>query len=264
MRFARRLVSASVLTFCLSISGLSITWFPKEFTCPIDNEKNTFLVVGSYGSYIYSYPSKYQWLFFPVTDSPTYYICKKCHLATYMWDFDEIPKDKIPELKKILANVKVSKPFKDKEYTELPVTERMEIMAKVYSVLGKDDDWWENFYRIEGYHYGASGDASRAAAARKKSLEFIAKFLSEQNSKRPKKLLLYTSAAMKHFLGDDKGALEDLTLALKTKYEEKGESVSDVKNAETGLNERINDYIAKIKSDKQKPRLFDTGGGDDH
>lgn len=264
MGFTQRIISVGVLTFSLSISSFSITWFPKEFTCPIDNEKNTFLVVGSYGSYIYSYPSKYQWLFFPVTDSPTYYICKKCHLATYMWDFDEIPKDKIPELKKILANVKISKPFKDKEYTQLPITERLEIMEKVYSVLGEDDGWWESFYRIEGYHYGVIGEKSRAAAARKKSLEFIAKFLSEPNSTRPKKLLLYMSAAMKHFLEDDKGALEDLNLALKTKYVNKEESAEDVKNAETGLNERINDYIAKIKSDKEKPRLFDKGGGDDH
>lgn len=134
-------------------SALAITWFSKEFTCPIDNEKNTFLVVGSYGSYIYSYPSKYQWLFFPYTDSPTYYICKKCHLTTYMWDFDKLPKEKIPELSKLLADVEVSKNYK-KQYTEIPVTERLEIMEKVYGVLNKDKYWWEQFYRVKGYHYG--------------------------------------------------------------------------------------------------------------
>src|SRR4051812_24857599 len=91
----------------------AITWFPQEFTCPIDNEKNTFMVVGSYGSYIYSYPSKYQWLFFPQTDSPTYYICKKCHLTTYMWDFDKLPKEKLAAIRKVLTDVKVSKAFKD-------------------------------------------------------------------------------------------------------------------------------------------------------
>lgn len=67
-------VFAVIGFFC--ISAFAITWFPQEFTCPIDKEKNTFQVVGSFGSYIYSYPSKYQFLFFPRTDSPTF-LCAK-------------------------------------------------------------------------------------------------------------------------------------------------------------------------------------------
>lgn len=236
-------------------NALATTWFPKEFTCPIDKEKNTFMVVGSYGSYIYSYPSKYQWLFFPLTDSPTYYICKKCHLATFMWDFDELPKEKIAELQKILTGVKVSKNFKD--YTELPISERLEIMEKVYAVLDKDEYWWERFYRIKGYHYGQEGNAEKASEARKKSLEFTSKFLKNDKSKTPQKMLYYISGAIKHFTNDDKGALEDLQKALETKYQEEGATVEENKNGENGLNERIKDYIERIKSNK-KPRLMDS------
>ena len=69
---------------------------------------------------------------------------------------------------------------------------------------------------------------------------------------------------MKHFTNDDKGALEDLQKALSTKYEDKDAKPENVKNAEEGLNERIKDYIEKIKSEKEKPRLFDKSGtGDD-
>jgi len=248
---------AIVLSFIgvLYVNSYATTWFPKEFTCPIDNEKNTFLVVGSYGSYIYSYPSKYQWLFFPQTDSPTYYICKKCHLTTYMWDFDKLPKDKLPEIRKVLANVKVSKDFK--EYTDLPVPERLAIMEKVYSVLGKSEDWWETFYRVKGYHYGKEGNIAKAAESRKKSLELLQKELKNEKSESPKKLLFYISASMKHFLNNDKGALEDLQKALQTKYQEKGAKAEKLKESEEGLNERIKDYTEKIKSKKQKPRLFD-------
>lgn len=256
-----RLAAAFALVAALFTNALAITWFPKEFTCPVDNEKNTFMVVGSYGSYIYTYPSKYQWLFFPFTDSPTYYTCKKCHLTTYMWDFDEIPKEKIAELKKVLAGVKVSKPFK--EYTELPVTERLEIMEKVYAVLETDDAWWERFHRVKGYHYGREGKPEKALEARKKSLELTGKFLKDPKSKTPQKLLYYISGAMKHFTGDDKGALEDLQKALATKYEENGLKPEELKNAEDGLNERLKDYIEKIKSEKSKPRLFDKNDRDD-
>lgn len=244
-----------VLIAALFGTASATTWFPEEFTCPVDNEKNTFLVVGSYGSYIYSYPSKYQWLFFPLTDSPAFYICKKCHLATYMWDFDKIPKEKIAELKKVLAGVKVSKNFK--EYTELSVTERLEIMDKVYTVLGEDDAWWERFHRVKGYHYGQEGKPEKASEARKKSLEYTTKFIKDGKSKTPLKLLYYISGAMRHFTNDDKGALEDFQKALDTKYQEEGASAEDAKNAENGLNERIKDYVARIKSDK-KPRLMDT------
>ncbi len=250
------------LTALLSANSLAITWYPKEFECPIDKEINTFMVVGSYGSYIYSYPSKYQWLFFPATDSPTFYVCKKCHLATYMWDFDKLPKDKIPELKKVLATIKAPKAFK--EYTEVPITERLEIMEKVYTVLGKDPEWWENFYRIKGYHYGKDGQAEKAAEERKRSLEFIQKELKNEKSTAPKKVLFYISGAMKHFLNDDKGALEDMQKALETKFAEAGATATEVKDAEEGLNERLKEYIEKIKSEKDKPRLFDKGGSDEH
>ena len=253
MKKTVRLILPLILCGILSGNVFAITWFPKEFTCPIDNQKNTFQIIGSYGSYIYSYPSKYQWLFFPLTDSPTFYLCKKCHLATYMWDFDELPKDKLPEIRKVLNGVTVSKNFK--EYNEIPVTERLEIMEKVYSVLNKGDIWWERFYRVKGYHYGEEGNAAKAAEARKKSLELIQKELNNAESESPKKMLLYTSAAMKHFLNDDKGALEDLQKALETKYEEKDAKPEDLKDAEEGINERVRDYIERINSKDKKPRM---------
>lgn len=254
--------AAGVFALIVGLFGntFAITWFPQEFTCPIDNEKNTFQVWGSYGSYVYSDPSKYQWLFFPWTYSQAYYTCKKCHFSTFLGEFDKFPKEKIPEVKKILASVKISKSFKD--YMELPVSERMDIMEKVYTVWGKDESWWENFYRLQGFHNGREGNTAKALEARKKSLELIQKELKNPNSKAPKKLLLYISGAMRHFTGDDKGALEDLQKARETKYHEEGADAEELKNGENGLNERIKDYIEKIRSEKQKPRLFDNSGND--
>lgn len=254
-----RLMIVAVFVILFWSNVFAITWFPKEFTCPIDKEKNTFMVVGSYGSYIYSYPSKYQWLFFPRTDSPAFYICKKCHLATFMWDFDKLPKEKLSEIKKMLQTVKISKSFK--EYEEISVTERIEIMQKVYSVLDKDEEWWETFYRIKGYHYGQSGNTEKASEARRKSLELIQQELKNEKSESPKKLLFYISAAMKHFLNDDKGALEDLQKSLGTKYTEKNATAEEIKNAEENLNDRIKDYIEKINSIDKKPRMMETSIG---
>lgn len=250
-----RVFSVFVVTGLMITNTFAITWFPKDFNCPLDSEKNTFLVVGSYGSYIYSYPSKYQWLFFPQTDSPTYYTCKRCNLTTYMWDFDELPKDKFDAIRNALKGTTVSKKFKT--YTELPVTERLEIMEKVYAAIGKDDGWWESFYRVKGYHYGKEGMADKAKASREKSLELLKKEFANAKSEKPRKLMLYMSASMKHFLGNDEGAVADLEAALKTVYAEKNGKAEEMKQAEVGLNERIKDYIAMIKSTDKKPRLLD-------
>ena len=262
MKLSRSLLPALFLAIAVPLCTFATTWFPKEFACPLDGEKNTFMVVGSWGSYIYSWPSKYQWLFFPQTESPTFYTCKKCHLTTYMWDFDKLPKEKFDALRKALADTKTSKPFK--EYNELPVTERLEIMEKVYTVLEKDDDWWETYYRVKGYHYGKMGDEARAAEARRKSLALIQKHLQNSKSATPRKLLLYISGSMKHFLNDDKGALEDMNKALETKYQNASEKPEEIASAETGLNERLKDFIARINSEKDKPRLFDKYNPDDH
>jgi hypothetical protein len=257
-----RFSSSLFLISLFAINTLAITWFPKEFECPIDKEKNTFMVIGSYGSYIYSYPSKYQWLFFPQTDSQTYYLCKKCNLATFMWDFDNLPKDKLNEIKMALATVKT--PAKFKNYYEVPVSDRLEIMEKVYPILAKTDTWWETFYRIKGYHYSMEGKTEKALESRKKSLDYISKFLKDDKNESSKKLLFYTSAAMKHFIEDDKGAIDDLKKALETKYVEKDLNPEELKNAEDGMNERIKEYITKIGTTKDKPRLSYKNDGHGH
>jgi len=239
-------------------SANAITWFPKDFNCPIDGEKNTFLVVGSYGSYIYSYPSKYQWLFFPVTDSPTFYLCKKCHLSTYMWDFDKLPKEKLDTLKKALADVSVSKPFE--KYTEIPVVERLAIMELVYSHLDKDQEWWEQFYRIQGYHYGEAGAAIKAAKVRRKSLDILNEWIEDEDNPTSKKLLLYMSGAMHHFLDEDDEAIKKMEAGLTTKYFEKDATSEELKNGEENLNSRLRDYIDVIKSTDKKPRILEKNG----
>ncbi len=250
----KRTAASFASIFCFLINASAITWFPEEFTCPIDKEKNTFMVIGSYGSYVYADRSKYQWVFFPRTSQQTYYMCKKCHLTTFMWDFDKLPADKIDAIRKLLAGVKISKDFKD--YQDVPVVERLEVLEQVYSLLGKDNEWWEDFYRTKAFHYAKAGEAEKAKAARLKSLQLITGFLSDEKNESPKKLLYYISGAMKHFTEDDKGAIEDLEKALATKYAEKNAKPETADNAEKGLNERIKDYIAQIKSD-QKPRMFD-------
>ncbi|MCC7308459.1 MAG: hypothetical protein IT173_12910 [Acidobacteria bacterium] len=230
------------------------TWFPKDFDCPVCKTKNTFQVWGSYGSYIYQWPSKYQWVFWPWTDSPSVYLCKKCHVATFLDDYEDLPKDKLAVLEKELAKIPFNRKFKD--YMEVPMSERLEMAERVYRFLpDRGDVFWSHMYRVQGYHYGKD-QPEKAVAVRTKALELTKKMMTDRTTSTPMKELLYISGAMKHFLKDDKGAVEDFKKGLATKFAALELKADELKNAEEGMNERFDDYIKQIASSKP-PRSSD-------
>src|SRR5262249_8316840 len=125
----------SIILFGVVFSAAAITTVNVEVVCPVCKEKNSFLDYASWGSYIYSYPSKFQLVFFPHTWSATIYSCKKCHLSLYMWDFKKFPEDKIAETAKLVEAVKLSGEYKT--YTDIPASEKMVIAERVYKLLGR-------------------------------------------------------------------------------------------------------------------------------
>src|SRR5262245_18913079 len=125
-----------------------------------------------------------------------------------MWDFDELPQGKLEEIRAALKGVEIKGNYK--RYTEIPMSQRLEAAEKIYAVLQKDDDFWLQFYRVKGYHYAAEKNQTKADEARMKALDLATRMLSEKDRATAKKELWLISGAMKHFLQDDKGALEDL------------------------------------------------------
>jgi uncharacterized protein (DUF2225 family) len=229
-----------------SKTAFATTWGEKEFTCPVCATKNIFRVVMSYGSYIYSWPSKYQLIYWPVTDSNSVYCCKTCNLSMFMWDYEELAKEKIPDIKKLLPSVSLKTKFTD--YAKVPMTSRLEIAEKVYGALGeKEDFFWCWFHRILGYHHAAEKNASGADEARKKALDLAQKMLNDKNNKTPAKELLVIQGAMRHFLRDDEGANKDFNRALETKYENKELDAEKNNNGEQNLNALVKDYLERIK-----------------
>ncbi len=58
-----------------------------------------------------------------------------------------------------------------------------------------------------------------------------------------------------YFLADDKGALDDLNTALKTRYENKRFDKEKNENGEANLSALVKEYIEKIQS-PEKPRMM--------
>lgn len=233
-----------------------ITWFPAEIECPICKTKNIFLEVGSYGNYIYQYPSKYQLIFWPFTDSPSWYSCKKCRYTNFMGTFAKPAAEKIPELRKVLAEVSLppQKDLAEKEardrppYLALPVSARMLVAEKVERTLGNmDDEFWSHFYRVLGYHFAVEGNSAEADGARRKSLELTEKMLADPKHEVKRKELLYVAAAMKHFLRQDDDAKKLLNEAGALSYANKALEGEQDKGYDAYLSKLIEEYLEMLK-----------------
>ncbi len=232
--------------------AFATTWFPEEITCLLCGAKNTLYSIGSYGTYIYQWPSKYQLIFWPKTDGYVLWSCKKCKLTAFMWDFEKIPDDKREGLKAALKDVKLSGKYGN--YFEIPMTERMEIAEKVYRVLGRDDHFWCEFYRIKAYHLDADGKADEARAARLKALAIAEEMLMKPENQGIAKELYFITGAMRFFTGDSKGALEDLKRARGLTYAEEGMTEEQITNANEYFDGLLSDYIEKIEKGEDIPR----------
>lgn len=246
----RRSYGVVLLILVVVVSLYATTWAPAKIKCPICGETNSFYHVMSWGTYIYQWPEKFQYIFWPRTDSHSLYICKKCHFAAFMWDFesDEV-KQKKAEILAALSGVELKS--KETEYNKIPMSERLTVALKVYQVLHPgDDSFWCEFYRVEGYHYAREHNPAAAAEARRKTLELAEKMQADPKSQGSKKEWLYVSASMRHFLGDDTRAVQDLDAAATLIYKDQNQKDETNTNINGYLDDLIRQYKVGIKDGK--------------
>jgi hypothetical protein len=257
-------IPATEAESCSIVSAVFITWFPEEKTCPVCQTKNIFMVPGSWGSYIYNYPSKYQLIFWPYTDSPSWYSCKKCRLTAFMGDFENAPKEKVADLRKALESVTLppQKTLSAKEslehppYLELPLADRLVVAEKVYQALGITNvEFWAQFYRVLGYHLEKEKKLPQAAEARRKALKIVESWLTDQSKADQRKESLYICGAMRHFLDEDAEALKLFTEAEKLKYSKAELKSEQNENYDNYLSTLIKEYIEMLKKGEGPKKL---------
>lgn len=248
-RLALCLLAAALAYGATARGAARITWFPQEFTCPVCKTKNTFLVVGSYGSYIYHDASKFELIFWPLTDSPTVYSCRKCRVSAFMGDFEELPKEKHEELRKRAEGLKLeyARPAgeydRGADYLRIPSTQRLLAAEQTYQALGRDEEFWCRFYRVLGHHYAGHKQQPQADEARRKALSIAERMLADRARAGVRKELLYVTGAMRHFLKDDAGALRDFREAEGLKYSNAELGPEKSKNYDAFLSDLLRQYF---------------------
>jgi hypothetical protein len=238
----------------LFLLAAETTWAPKDFDCPMCKTKNTFMVIMSYGSYIYSWPSKFQYIFWPLTDKNVVYSCRSCRLSCLMWDFEKIPKDKFEKIREALKDAKLDA---NDDYAEIPMSQRLAAAEKVYALLDRDEEFWCQFYRVQGYHLEREKKDEQAAAARKKALEIAVKLADQKENEGIRKRFLLISGSMKYFCKDVEGALKDLKAASALKYVDK-EKKDESDGLDGYLGEVLKEFVRKIEAKEPlEPRAPD-------
>lgn len=249
-------------------SSAVTTWVPVEVECPVCKTKNIFMDVMSFGTYIYEWPSKYQLIYWPYTDSPAWYSCKKCRLTLFMGQFKSIPSDKIPELREMLKGVSLpaqkergTKESMDRPpYLEISTAAKMVVAEKVYRVLGRtEDQFWNHFYRVMGYHFDEEKMQSEADEARRKALSITERTVADKAQEGTRKESLYISGALKHYLRDDTGALRDFESAKALTYTNKELKAENNEGYNGYLSKLIDEYMEMIRK-SEGPRTKKSGG----
>lgn len=200
---------ALATAFFTARAAVATTWVDVELRCPVCGAVNVFQVPASYGTYVYLEASRLQYVFWPSTTNRFLYTCKRCHLTAYMGDFADIPGDKVPALAEMLER-EARIEGKVVPYYEISMPLRLAIAEKVYELLGRDEAFWCEFHRIEGFHLEEAGLTEPAREARRKALALAERRLQETSASGSttgtRKETLVIIAAMRYFTGDTAGA----------------------------------------------------------
>lgn len=246
----KRTILYLVLILVLSSSAKATTWAPDEHTCQICGHTNVYYAAASWGSYIYQWPSKFQYIFWPLIDDESVYCCPKCHFSSYFWDFDSIPENKIDALTKHLATVKLQQEYNT--YQDIPITTRLEIAKDVYQILERNLEFWGQFHRVIAYHYDAENNDAMAKEARLTSLNLTRQMLADTTYKGQEKYIFILIAAMHNFTGQKDSALYYLDKASLLTYQNSNLEEKKVMGMDKYFTELIEQYKIFMKKEDEE------------
>lgn len=214
----RTTVAALVVATCSFCApwGWATTWAPQDITCPVCAEVNSFQVVMSYGSYIYRWPTRIEYVFWPHTESQYLYSCRKCRLTLFGEDFVSVGKSKKKALKTLLKEARFDKEYPD--YTAIPMAQKIALAEKLYGALNKDDAFWCQFYRVKAFHLSQAERLDEAKAARLKAIELADKMIADKNRAAMLKEVYAIKGAMHAWVGDMDAARAAFKTSLSLKY----------------------------------------------
>lgn len=176
----------SILLIAFTLSSQAITWRSTKVDDPIlKGQQCTVKAYMSYGSYIYQFPSKYDQVFWPMTDANGIWQCNKSGYMSFMNDFKKLSAKEKTAIASFLKNKKHV--FKTEE-------EALTRLEEIYKLRELTPETSNKHLRVFARWYQDLGDIQKSNSYRKIAYEEIEKQLKTEIPENIKLEYLYVAA----------------------------------------------------------------------
>ncbi len=185
-----------ILFFCsiLAISSKATTWGGTQVNDPIkEGETCDVYQPASYGSYIYHWSSKYDQVFWPLTDEHGIWFCKKSGFTAFIGDFEGISENEKSDITKYLQ-----KNYKGKGDIE----SKLVLLEGIYALRNTDDGFRNKLLRVFSRWYQDLGQIEKANDYRRKAFVDIKVKLQTKLPEGQKLQYLYLAANYSRLFGE--------------------------------------------------------------
>jgi hypothetical protein len=192
-------VMVALLLSLLATSAFATTWAPSEVDDPIGKGKKCDVSEPmSSGSYIYSWPEKYDQVFWPLTDENGIWYCKGSGFTAFIGDFENITGDE---------KAAISQYLKDhRKKGKIGIESKLALLEGIYALRRIDEEFKSKLPRIFARWYQNLGQIDKANEYRKKSLADIKEKLATELPEALKLEYLYVAANYSRLFGDVAGS----------------------------------------------------------
>jgi hypothetical protein len=195
----------------------------------LDGEKCLVQSQASVGSYIYSLPSKYDLVFWPLTDENGIWFCEKSGFTAIIDDFAELR----PAERKNIKEYLLANPPRNSA-----INAKLELLENIYALRDTEAGFNNLLHRVLARWYQNIGDLDKANNYRKKALADIEVLLDGKLSELQRLTYLYIAANYTKQFGNEKASQNYLTELMLTVASVKSQ---DAKNFADYLNELAKD-----------------------
>lgn len=140
-----RIMTAILLCGWCGISS-AITWVPVQVKDPISAKSCDVMEPASAGSYIYSFPSKYDGVYWPHIDSHWIWFCPDSGYISFGDDFSELKPQEIERVRTYLGS------HCRRDRADMSTLEKLIMLESVYRLRDKNEFFWAWFKRVKAVY----------------------------------------------------------------------------------------------------------------
>ncbi len=187
-------IGTVMLMVCLAHQSHATTWANTTVDDPFADATCDVSEPASFGSYVYDWPSKYDAIYWPYTESRWIWVCPTSGYVSFGDDFSELTEEEKSRIKPALAQMNA-------EGGVGTIHDTLVRLERLYEIRDKDQAFWAWLYRVLAYWHNE--DAEKALAYRQKALTLIEQLIDDTPAGFKRITYLYLMGDYNRQLGND-------------------------------------------------------------